>query len=108
MPDNDINVALLYQDIGALKSQSEDRTRQTTELYTLVREISATMATKKDIDDLRAQITTNENKADDLHDRVGVLESDRRLMKAAAGTAFVAPPAIAAIIEITKALIGKH
>ena len=108
MPEQQLNLATLYGDIGALKSQSEERTKQTTELYILVRDISARMATKEDIRELKDQIAAGEDKADDLHDRVVNLEADRKMVKTAVTTAISAPPIIAAIIEVARFMIGKH
>ena len=108
MTEPHLNIALLYQDIGALKSQSDERSRQTTELYNLVRDISARMATKEDIQELKVQIAAGEDKADDLHNRVNALENDRKMVKTAVATAIGAPPIIAAIIEVGRFIIGKH
>lgn len=108
MQQQDINVAQLYSDIGALKAQSEERTKQTDELFKLVRGMAEKMATKEDIKELSFKVDAGHVRVDDLHDRVSNLESDRRWIKAGVGAAFGLPPVIAALVEIVRFIWGRH
>lgn len=102
----DINVALLYTDIGQLKAQSEERSKQTDELFKLIRDMSAKMATRDDIRELAGKIEAGHVRIDDLHARVATLETDRKWVKAGIGAAFGLPPFLAAIAEIIRFFVG--
>lgn len=105
MADNEINVANLYQDIGALKAMTQEHTRQTSELADLIRGISANMATKADIHELSTGV---DSRMTAMNKRVTSLETDRRIVKAAAGVAVGAPPVLAAVVEVIRFVVGHH
>jgi hypothetical protein len=102
----DINVALLYTDIGQLKAQSEERSKQTDELFKLIREMSAKMATKDDIKELTLKVESGHLRIDNLHDRVAELENDRKWVKTGVRAAIGLPPLLAALAEDVRFLIG--
>jgi hypothetical protein len=97
----------VYEDIGALKAMSAERTRQTTELFALVREISTNMATKSDVREISNRLQEHIQAEDDLKNRISELEGDRKLVKAAAIVALGAPPFFVACAELFRFLVGK-
>jgi hypothetical protein len=104
----DIDVAGLYQKIGALTEASQERKTQNSEIFRVLRHISETMATKDDLAVITKRISGGEDGLTDLQGRVSDLESDRKVMRAAHAVAWNWPPVLAALIEIGRWFLGKH
>ena len=110
MPD--VDIAGLYQSLGALQAPSEERAKQTKRLFDLVNDMNKQMPTREDIRALTRSLERHIEDArvavEDIHKRVGVLEADRALMKGAVAVAIGAPPFLAGAIEVCKWVFGKH
>jgi len=102
----EINLAQLFGDIGALKAQSEERSKQTGELFALIREMAAKMATKDDIKGLSEKVDAGHIRMDDLHDRISDLENDRKWVRVGVGAAVGLPPFLAAVAELIRFFVG--
>lgn len=102
----DINISQLYTDLGELKAQSRERSSQTQELFSLVREVSAKMATKDDIKELSQKVDHGHTRIDNLHNRVADLENDRKWVRRSVGAAIGLPPFLAALAEIVRFFVG--
>ena len=106
----ELDFAALYEDIGSLKAMSRERQDQTRELFQCVRDIAAKMATKDDVKAIAERLQKHVNGEDcaSLHQKVEEMDAERKLVKGAAMIGIAAPPFLAALIEVTRWVIGKH
>ena len=105
----------LYEDIGALKAMSTERTAQTAELFTLMRGLNDKVATKDDLTVMASRLERHIEDEDRVFasalkiqhehsERLTIIEADRKAGRRALVAAFGFPSLLAALLAIWNAI----